>query len=171
MTAVRIRPERNGEAAAIHTVVAACFPTDGEARLVDLLREVGRLPVSLVADVDGQIVGHVACSPVTVPVGAAGAGLAPLAVLAAHQRQGIGAALVRAALEASRAAGFGWAVVLGEPAYYARFGFRPAEDFGLYDEYGGGAAFQAIELIPGGLPIGEGLVRYAPEFTSLGESH
>ena len=71
-------------------------------------------------------------------------------------------------MAACRAAGFGWAVVMGEPAYYARFGFRPASGFGLCDEYGGGSAFQVIELLPGALPSGAGLVRYAPEFASLG---
>ena len=74
---------------------------------------------------------------------------------------------VRAGLEACRAAGFGWAVVMGEPAYYSRFGFRPAAEFGLSDEYGGGPAFQAVELLAGALPVGGGLVRYAPEFAAL----
>ena len=64
--------------------------------------------------------------------------------------------------------GFGWVVVLGEPEYYSRFGFRPASAFGLSDEYGGGPAFQAVELVAGALPVGAGLVRYAPEFASLG---
>ena len=66
-----------------------------------------------------------------------------------------------------RLAGFGWAVVLGEPAYYARFGFSPASAVGLGDEYGGGPAFQVIELIPGQLPSGAGIVSYAPEFAAL----
>jgi putative acetyltransferase len=56
---------------------------------------------------------------------------------------------------------------MGEPAYYSRFGFRPAAEFGLADEYGGGPAFQAIELVPGALPIGAGLVQYAPEFAAV----
>ncbi len=74
---------------------------------------------------------------------------------------------MRAGLAACRSAGFAWAVVLGSPAYYARFGFRPAAAAGLADEYAGGPAFQCMELTPGGLPIGPGLVRYAPEFGSL----
>ena len=80
---------------------------------------------------------------------------------------GAGGALVRAGLEGSRAAGVGWALVLGEPGYYARFGFGPAAASGLADEYGGGAAFQVVELPPGALPAGAGLVRYAPEFAAL----
>ena len=104
----------------------------------------------------------------TTAAGIVGAGLAPVAVLAAHRRRGVAAELVRAGLDAARTAGFSWAVVLGEPAYYARFGFRPAADFGMSDEYGGGAAFQAIELMPGRMPTGAGLVRYAPEFAEFG---
>jgi putative acetyltransferase len=159
-----IRREAAGDEAAIFAVHAACFPSDAEARLVDLLRTAGRLSASLVAEADGAIVGHVAFSPVTTARGAVGAGLAPVGVLAEHRRRGIAAELIRAGLDACRAAGCGWAVVLGEPGYYGRFGFRPAAEFGLSDEYGGGAAFQALELSPGALPRGAGLVRYAPEF-------
>jgi putative acetyltransferase len=165
---VAIHPERPGDAAAIRAVHAASFPTDVESRLVDLLRAAGRLPVSLVAEVGGVVVGHVAFSPVTAASGAVGVGLAPVAVVEPHRRRGIAAALVRAGLEACRATGFGWAVVLGEPAYYSRFGFRPAFEFGLSDEYGGGPAFQAIELVPGAVPVGAGLVRFAPEFAAVG---
>jgi putative acetyltransferase len=154
--------------AAIHAVHAASFPTELEARLVGLLRTAGRLPVSLVAKVGGAVVGHIAFSPVTAASGAVGAGLAPVAVAAPHRRQGIAAELVRAGLEVCRADGFGWAVVMGEPEYYSRFGFRPASDFGLSDEYGGGPAFQAIELLAGALPVGAGLVQYAPEFAVVG---
>jgi putative acetyltransferase len=165
---VAVHPERPGDVAAIHAVHAASFPTDLEARLVDLLRTAGHLRVSLVAEVGGAVVGHIAFSPVTAASGAAGAGLAPVAVAEPHRRQGIAAELVRVGLEACRAAGLGWAVVMGEPAYYSRFGFRPAAEFGLADEYGGGPAFQALELVPGALPVGAGLVRYAREFAAVG---
>jgi putative acetyltransferase len=149
-------------------VHAGSFPTAAEARLVDLLRAAGSLRVSLVAEVGDAIVGHVAFSPVSAASGTAGAGLAPLAVVAQHRGRGIGAELVRKGLHACRAAGIGWVVVLGQPTYYARFGFRPASNFGLRDEYRGGSAFQAIELIRGALPVGAGLVRYAEEFATLG---
>ena len=140
------------------------FPTDAEARLVRLLRDARHLTVSLVAETDGAIVGHVAFSPVS----AGGTGLAPVAVLEAHRRRGIAARLIEAGLAECRARGIGWAVVLGEPAYYRRFGFRAASAFGLSDEYGGGEAFQALELIAGSLPVGMGLVRYGPEFAMFG---
>lgn len=162
-----IRSEHPGDAAAIFAVHAACFPTQVEARLVDQLRQAGRLAVSLLAEVEGKVVGHVAFSPVTAANGVQGIGLAPVAVLEPHRRRGVAAQLIRTGLEACRVAGFGWAVVLGDPAYYARFGFHPAPDYGLSDEYGGGPAFQVMELQPGTLPVGAGLIRYAPEFAAF----
>lgn len=162
-----IRREQPADTAAIHAVHAACFPTSAEARLVDLLRSANKLTVSLVATAADQVVGHVAFSPVTTAGNHDGIGLAPVAVLESHRRQGIAAQLIEAGLRACRDAGFGWAVVLGEPEYYGRFGFRAAADSGLTDEYGGGPAFQALELLPGALPRGAGLVRYAAEFACV----
>lgn len=100
--------------------------------------------------------------------GAPGAGLARPRSWRPTVSGGVGAALVRAGLDSCATAGFGWIVVLGDPAYYARFGFRPAAEAGLRDEYGGGPAFQVLELRAGALPAGAGLARYAPEFASLG---
>ncbi len=165
-----IRPERPGDAAAIHAVHAAAFPTAAEALLVEALRAAGRLAVSLVAERDGAVIGHVAFSPVTVDGAADGLGLAPLAVLPARQRQGVGGRLVAAGLTAAANAGAGFVVVLGEPHYYARFGFGPAVVWGLSDDYGGGAAFQVVELRAGAIPRGAGRVAYCDEFQLLGES-
>jgi len=162
-----VRVQQPSDVATIHALHAACFPSAVEAQLVDLLRTAGRLSVSLVAELEEEIVGHVAFSPVSVATGAVGAGLAPVAVEVRRRRQGIAAELIRVGLQACRRADYGWAVVLGEPGYYARFGFRPATEFGLSDEYGGGLAFQALELVTGALPVGAGLVKYAPEFSSL----
>jgi putative acetyltransferase len=163
---VVVRTEEAVDIPAITAVNRACFPTDAEANLVDALRAAGRLSISLVAVVDDKVVGHVAFSPVTTANGEAGLGLGPLAVLEHHRCQGIGAGLVRSGLLACQTADYGWAVVLGDPAYYARFGFRPASEFGLSD-FQGGEHFQAIELIPGQLPQNAGVVRYAPEFNAL----
>jgi len=161
-----IRTELPADTAAIHAVHVACFDTPLEAHLVAALRANSRLMVSLVAESNGEIVGHVAFSPVTAGSAPAGIGLAPLAVLEAHRRRGIAAQLVRDGLAACQQAGFTWGVVLGEPAYYSRFGFRPAAEFGLSDEYGGGSYFQALEFSRGGLPAGAGLVQYSPEFAA-----
>lgn len=167
------RPERPADILGIHAVHARAFPTGAEAALVDALRASGRLGPSLVvcdagADALGHVVGHIAFSPVSAPTHG-GTGLAPLAVVPEARRHGVGAALVRAGLEACRLAGYRFVVVLGDPAYYARFGFEPASKWGLSDEYGGGDAFQAIELVAGAIPEGGGLVRYAPEFGELDE--
>lgn len=164
-----VRDERPGDADVIRRVLRAAFPSDAESRLVDALRADDLLRVALVAELDGRVVGHIGLSPVTVAGSERGLGLAPLAVEPAHQRQGIGAALVAAALQRCRAGSAEFVVVLGEPAYYGRFGFRPASDWGLVDDYEGGAAFQAIELRAGTIPRAAGLVRYAPPFARLAE--
>lgn len=159
-----IRPETQLDCQEISELLTAAFPTAVEAKLVVALRRANRLTVSLVAVANDSIIGHVAFSPVSATFGAVGVGLAPVSVAEAHRHQGVAASLIRAGLEACRDAGLGWAVVLGDPHYYGRFGFRPAADFGLADEYGGGAAFQALELLPNALPQGAGLVRYSEEF-------
>jgi len=164
---IRIRPETPADVTAIAAIHRAVFTTDQEARLVDLLRNAGKLLVSLVG-LDGHLtVGHIGFSPVTTATGAMGAGLAPLAVLEPHRHQGIGAQLVVEGLQQCQAAGLGWVVVLGEPGYYSRFGFAPAARYGLVDEYCGGDSFQVLELEPGAIPQGGGLVQYAPQFAGL----
>ena len=164
-----IRDERGGDEAGIRRVHQAAFPTDLESRLVDMLRQSGRLTISLVALAGEEIVGHIAFSPVTVEQNAHGLGLAPVAVLPAFQRRGIGAALCQTGLGACRQSGVGFVVVLGDPAYYHRFGFLPARQWKLKDEYGGGEAFQAIEVHTGAIPAAGGLVKYAPEFKAFVE--
>lgn len=166
---MNVRTETPADVAAIHAVHAASFPTEGEARLVDGLRAAGRLTLSLVAEADGAIVGHVGFSQVTVEAGTDGIGLAPVAVLPDHRRRGVAAQLVREGLAACERMGHGFVVVLGDPDYYRRFGFRPACGRGLHDEYGGGDAFQVLELRPGALPQGGGTVRYEDEFAKLDE--
>ena len=135
---------------------------------MERLRDAGHLTVSLVADVGGKVIGHVAFSPVTGASGLGGLGLAPIAVLEPYRERGVAAALIEAGLSVCRSEGRDWVVVLGDPGYYSRFGFRPASDAGLLDEYGGGPAFQVLELASGSLPEGKGLVRYGPEFGVLG---
>jgi putative acetyltransferase len=162
-----IRPERAEDEAAIRAVHCAAFPTDTEARLVDRLRTGGHARVSLVAEEDGVVVGHIVFSPVLVgapPARCEGLGLAPVAVLPAHQRQGVGSALTRAGLAVCRQEGIAFVVVLGHPGYYPRFGFQPASAAGLDNEYGAEEAFMVLELQPGALPTPGGLVRYGPEF-------
>ena len=165
-----IRTETEGDIAAIREVIGAAFADQAgngrpEQRIVDALREADALSLSLVADIDGRIAGHVAFSPVTIPADAGGAapghwyGLGPISVLPRDQRHGVGKALVRAGLtelERMRALG---CVVLGEPGYYQQFGFRAGKGPRLANvppEY-----FMALPL-GGTMPDGE--VRYHPAF-------
>ena len=164
----KIRPEAPGDIAAIHAVHAAAFPTDGEARLVDALRSGGQAAVSLVAILGSHVVGHVLFSPVTLEGTSGGVGLAPLAVLPAHQRKGIGGALIEAGIEACRNTGLQYAVVLGDPHYYGRFGFLRAMDAGLGNEYGVDEEFMVLELQHGALHGVRGVVKYRSEFSVLG---
>lgn len=166
-----VRPERPRDITAIHHVNEAAFGRSDEANLVDRLREAARPFLSLVAEVDGQVVGHILFTPVTIESGPAGCkalGLAPMAVLPEYQKQGIGSMLVREGLEACKRLGYGVAVVLGHPEYYPRFGFTPASRYGLSCEYPvPDEVFMAVELIPGSLDGCEGLVKYHPLFASL----
>lgn len=162
-----VRAERSGDHPAIREVHDASFDTPNEADLVDALREAGRLWVSLVAAERDRVVGHVAFSPVTLLGATMGVGLAPLAVLPEYRRRGIGARLVREGLRVCAQSGYEWVVVLGDPRYYRRFGFTRASDWRVHDEYGGGDAFQVLELRDGTLPAEGGVVRYAREFAGF----
>lgn len=125
-----IRSEGPGDAPAIEAVIVAAFrsaehSSGTEQHIVGSLRDAGRLVVSLVAEEHGQLVGHVAASPVTVSDGTAGwYGLGPVSILPEHQHRGLGTLLVTRALTELRASDAAGCVVLGEPGYYARFGFR-----------------------------------------------
>jgi putative acetyltransferase len=167
---VRIRCEAPADAAAVREVLAAAFPTDAEAGLVEALRRVARPSVSLVADAGVRVVGHVLFTPVEIGAGPVpGAfGLAPLAVHPEWQRRGVGSELVRAGLAACREIGGRAVVVLGHAAYYPRFGFVPAGDAGLYYRAPGpNPSFMVAELEPGALRGHSGEVRYHPVFDAL----
>lgn len=126
---MNIRPERPGEEAAIGAVIADAFAghphSDGsEPEIVGRLREAGALAISLIAEADGEIVGHAAFSPVTISDGTPGwFGLGPVSVVSGRQREGVGSALIRAGLKRLEAEGAAGCTVLGDPAYYARFGY------------------------------------------------
>lgn len=162
---LRIRTEISTDHAAIHAVTEAAFreaphSSHTEQFIVDALRSRGELSLSLVAEKDGQVVGHIALSPVTISDGSTGwFGLGPISVLPEWQGQGIGAALMHAALDALRGQGAQGCVLLGEPAYYGRFGFRAEPGLvlpGVPPEY-----FQALCLRP---PMAQGEVSYSTAF-------
>ena len=166
-----IRPEHPGDVAAIRHINERAFGSSGEADLVDKLRAANKAVVSLVAQRDHQVVGHILFSPITVtsaPGAFRGVGLAPVSVLPEFQNMGIGSRLVREGLAACQQAGYDVAVVLGHVDYYPRFGFARARDYGLDNEYEAGDAFMVLELRSGALKGIRGLVKFAPEFQEAG---
>ncbi|MFE9745525.1 GNAT family N-acetyltransferase [Saccharothrix saharensis] len=129
-----IRRETAADTQVIHDVTEAAFAArpGGEARLVGELRaDPGWIPaLSLVAEVDGVVVGHVVCTRGRVG-DAPALGLGPLSVLPSHQRSGVGKALMHTVLGAADALDEPVVVLLGDPAYYSRFGFVPASTYGI----------------------------------------
>ncbi len=163
-----IRPAVSGDAADVCTVHERAFPTAAEARLVAALRESRKDWVSLVAECEGAVVGHVLFSPVTIDaVAADGVGMAPVAVSPAHQGRGAGKRLIEQGLAVCRKRTYPFVVVMGAPDYYRRFGFARASDRRLSNVYGVDDEFMVLELTAGSLPTAGGLVRYAAEFDEL----
>ncbi|MFO0898410.1 MAG: N-acetyltransferase [Pirellulales bacterium] len=169
---VSIRPARDGDQAALGDIHRAAFGQPLEAQLVEELASGGYDRITLVAEVEGQIVGHVLLTdlrldlpplPPNSPAVRALA-LAPLAVAPSYQRQGVGSALVRAALDEAREQGWRLVFVLGDPEYYGRFGFT-AERAAPFQCVYACAAFMAIALHADAAP--NGTLEYAPPFAEL----
>lgn len=160
-----IRPETPADVAAIRALTSAAFAgkpfSDGtEAAVIDALRVADALTISLVAEDAGEVVGHVAFSLVTIDDQPGNwFGLGPVSVVPGRQRQGIGSALIRDGLAELRALGAGGCVLLGDPAYYCRFGFAndPALRYGDVDP----RHFHALHFA-GDAPAGE--VAFHPAF-------
>jgi putative acetyltransferase len=162
-----IREERQGDAERIRAVHVAAFETSTEADLVDALRRHATPLISLVAEDDANIVGHILFSPVTLANGPRLIlmGLAPMAVVPSRQRQGFGSTLLRQGLERCGRLDTAAVVVLGHAAYYPRFGFIPAVRLSLRCEYDvPDEAFMVRELRDGALSGLSGTIRYHPVF-------
>jgi len=147
---IRIRTETAADIPAIEAVTISAFlnaphTSHTEQVIVDALRKAGLLTISLVADAEGSVIGHVAVSPVSISDGASGwFGLGPISVVPEHQGRGVGSRLMQEALRILREQSAAGCVLLGEPDYYSRFGFRADPSLILPDvpsEY-----FQAISL-------------------------
>lgn len=167
---LNIRAEQGTDRDAIYAVNVAAFETDAEAKLVDALREQAKPIVSLVAELEGLVAGHILFSPVllsgdpTLKI----MGLAPMAVLPEQQRSGIGSALVRAGLEACKDLGYAAVVVLGHPEYYPRFGFVPSSRYAIDSEYEvPEEVFMVLELEPGSLKGKSGRISYHSAFAEV----
>jgi putative acetyltransferase len=164
---LKIRNEEKGDIDAIEKVTIEAFlnaphADNTEQYTVRELRNSGALSISLVAENQGEIVGHVAISPVIISDGTEGwFGLGPISVLPNIQNSGIGSKLMRSGLEALKGLGASGCVLLGDPAYYNRFGFKPESCIVYPDvppEY-----FQVIQF-SGFLP--NGIVTYHEAFNA-----
>ena len=166
---MNIRREVKHDHVPIRSLHQKAFRGDGEACLVDALREAGALTVSLVAEDQGRVMGHLALSPrQRKPFQAVTLGLGPMAVLPERQRQGTGSALVEAAIREAKRTGAGGLFVMGHPEYYPRFDFEPAQERGIQCVYDvPPEAFMALELSPDGLSGYTGVVHYRNVFGML----
>ena len=162
---ILVRPECPADIPTIFAVTEAAFRTAAhsagtEQFIVDALRRAGALAVSLVAVAEGRVIGHVAVSPVALSGGEPGwYGLGPISVLPAQQRTGIGSQLMHAAMQALREKGAAGCLLVGDPAYYLRFGFRPATGLeypGVPPEY-----FMAVSF---GATLPQGVATFHPAF-------
>jgi putative acetyltransferase len=166
-----VRPEKSEDIPAIRIVNELAFGRPAEADLVDALRRNGKAAISLVAEDDGRIVGHILFSAVaiqSIETGLTGIGLAPLAVIPDRQNQRIGSMLVEEGLKRCREEDYPFVVVLGHPNYYPRFGFVPASRFGIKSEYDvADEVFMVMELREGALSGCAGVVKYQPEFNEV----
>jgi putative acetyltransferase len=161
-----IRPETPSDHDAIRQILMAAFADhpyshQTEHLIVEALRADDALIVSLVAEVDGNIVGQIAFSPVT--IGGKDCGwfaLGPVAVSPSHQRQGIGQALVNEGLDALRKLGAQGCVLVGEPAFYNRFGFRHDPALHMH-----GVPPEVLLCLPMGDQVPEGSVQHQSAFS------
>jgi len=169
---MHVRPETDADRAAIRAVNEAAFESSAEADIVDSLRaHQGDEVVSLVAERDGDIAGHILFSRVAI-VGHEGLklmSLGPLAVLPGHQRNGVGSELVRDGLIRCRESGAQAVVVVGHPQFYPRFGFVPAHRYAILCEFDvPDDVFMLVELTPQALSGVSGVVVYDAAFGGTG---
>lgn len=131
---VTIRREIESDVEAISELTAAAFANlpisnHTEQFIISALRAANALTISLVAEADNKVVGHIAFSPVTISDGSRDwYGLGPISVAPELQKQGIGKSLIREGLAALKALGGKGCVLVGHPGYYQRFGFRNTPD-------------------------------------------
>jgi len=165
---VNIRREGPADSYAVRRVNDLAFGRPDEYQIVEALRTNGGVTLSLVAEAEGEVVGHIMFSPVTIDGQYQAVALGPMAVLPEHQRRGIGSQLVQAGLDTLREEGHEALFVIGHLEYYPRFGFVPASRFGIrWERPVPDEALMALELKPGALAGKAGVVRYRPEFDML----
>ncbi len=166
---IDIRFETPRDIQRVHDINEKAFGQPAEADLVDRLRRSCPDAISLVAEEDGLIVGHIMFTPVFIndrERKIRGMGLAPMAVQPRRQRQGIGSRLAEKGLEILRDRGCPYVIVLGHPEYYPRFGFEPASRYGIKSQWEGipDEAFLILVFNQNTLQNVKGVTRYRNEF-------
>jgi putative acetyltransferase len=167
---VDVRPEAPTDVGDVRGVHERAFaPSHEEADLVDALRASGvSVPeLCLVAVRAGAVVGHIAFSRARLDSGHAVPALAAMGVLPAHQRQGVGSALVSEGLGAPLKRTSHWSSVVGRPEYYPRFGFEPADALGVVTPFAVPARAWMVHRLPAYRPDARGTVAYPEAFPSL----
>ncbi|MEC3977780.1 GNAT family N-acetyltransferase [Amycolatopsis sp. H20-H5] len=165
-----IRRETSADHDAIRAVHTAAFPGPMEAKLVDELRTDGDLidTLSLVAVIDGRVVGHLCCSPASIRSDrTVSVGLGPIGVLPEHHGAGVGSALMHAVVAAADALGYGVVILLGDPKFYSRFGFVLASTFSITPPEPDWARYFQVRTLAAYTPAVSGAFRYAPAFERL----
>jgi putative acetyltransferase len=164
---IETREELPSDIGSIRDVNRRAFEQDQEGNIVDALRSNGAALLSLVATLDGQVVGHIMYSPLSID-GLIGAGLGPMAVLPEHQRQGIGSKLIKTGNEKLKMAGCPFVIVVGHASYYSRFGFNPAGLRGITCEWEvPDEVFMLLVLDEAKMRDVSGLAKYRHEFSSV----
>jgi putative acetyltransferase len=165
---IEIRKETEKDYGEVIQIVSEAFGNEAEARLVEKLRKIPH--ISMIALLDGKIIGHICFSPVSIENAEQTnfLGLAPMAVSPEFQNQGIGSKLIREALKVCTENGHEAIFVLGHPDYYPRFGFEIAKPRGFTCEYPvKDEHFMVLELKQNALKGKQGLVKYSDEFAEF----
>ena len=167
---IRIRNENPEDIPLIASLLKKSFKRDAEAKLADRLRRACADHLSLVADENGAIVGHIMFSPVQIQNHRAvkGMGLAPMAVLPAFQGRGVGTQLVKKGLQILAGKGCPFVIVLGHPDYYPRFGFQPASRYNIKSQWDGvpDEAFMIIVMDEEAMRNVSGTAAFGEEFNT-----
>ena len=165
---MNIRIEKSTDVDKIWNINAEAFETEAETNLVNALRDSGVSYISLVAEKDNELVGHILFTPVELvgdDTGLKLMGLAPMSVVPKVQNRGIGSVLVEAGIEQCVSKGFDAIAVLGHPEYYPKFGFVPSVKYDIKSEYDvPDEAFMMLELTKGSLQGKQGSIKYHEAF-------
>lgn len=170
---ITLRKETKTDYAGIRRINDLAFGRKAESKLIDLLRKKEDFvpDLSILAEVNKQLVGHILFTPVKIESGSESFTtlcLAPMSVLPDYQQKSIGKLLVIQGLQTAKDLGYTSVVVLGHPSFYPKFGFQPASKWEINSPFPApDEAFMAIELVTTSLENVKGKVEFPPEFDDL----